>query len=57
MAKTAKNSVLTKEEIENLTSLQQQQNNLIYNLGQTGTFEVRGNQKFKPLQFKIHQKD
>ena len=31
MAKTAKNSVLTKEEIENLTSLQQQQNNLIYN--------------------------
>ena len=46
MAKTAKNSVLTKEEIENLTSLQQQQNNLIYNLGQTEyQLEFFGNRK------------
>lgn len=35
MAKTAEKTVLTKEEIENLTSLQQQQNDLIFNLGQT----------------------
>jgi hypothetical protein len=35
MANTAKNTVLTKEEVSNLTSLQQQQNDLIYNLGQT----------------------
>ena len=35
MAEKTKNPVLTKEEIENLNSLQQQQNNLIYNLGQT----------------------
>ena len=34
MAKTAKNTVLTKEEVENLTSLQKQQNDLIYGLGQ-----------------------
>ena len=34
MAKTAKNTVLTKEEINNLTSLQQQQNDLVYGLGQ-----------------------
>lgn len=35
MVKTAKNTVLTKEEVSNLTSLQQQQNDLIFNLGQT----------------------
>ncbi len=35
MAKTAEKIVLTKEEIESLTSLQQQQNDLIFNLGQT----------------------
>ena len=35
MAKTTEKTVLTKEEIENLTSLQQQQNDLIFNLGQT----------------------
>ena len=35
MADTAKNTVLTKEEVSNLTSLQQQQNDLIFNLGQT----------------------
>lgn len=35
MAKTAEKTVLTKEEVENLTSLQQQQNDLIFNLGQT----------------------
>ena len=35
MADAAKNTVLTKEEISNLTSLQQQQNDLIFNLGQT----------------------
>ena len=35
MAKTAEKTVLTKEEIENLASLQQQQNDLIFNLGQT----------------------
>lgn len=35
MAKTAEKTVLAKEEIENLTSLQQQQNDLIFNLGQT----------------------
>ena len=29
MAKTAEKTVLTKEEVENLTSLQQQQNDLI----------------------------
>tara|TARA_Y100000592_G_scaffold100223_1_gene179276 strand:+ start:1727 stop:1987 length:261 start_codon:yes stop_codon:yes gene_type:complete len=34
MAKTAEKKVLTKEEIENLSSLQQQQNDLIYGLGQ-----------------------
>ena len=34
MAKTAKNTVLSKEEVENLTSLQKQQNDLIYGLGQ-----------------------
>ena len=34
MAKTVEKTVLTKEEIENLTSLQQQQNDLIFNLGQ-----------------------
>ena len=35
MAKTAEKTVLSKEELENLTSLQQQQNDLIFNLGQT----------------------
>jgi hypothetical protein len=34
MAKETKTQVLTKEEIENLTSLQKQQNDLIYGLGQ-----------------------
>ena len=34
MAETAEKTVLTKEEIENLTSLQQKQNDLIFNLGQ-----------------------
>ena len=34
MAKTAKNTVLSKEEVETLTSLQKQQNDLIYGLGQ-----------------------
>ena len=34
MAKTAKNTVLSKEEVSNLTSLQKQQNDLIYGLGQ-----------------------
>jgi len=36
MAESTKSTVLTKEEIEKLTSLQQQQNDLIFNLGQTG---------------------
>ena len=46
MAKTAKKTVLTKEEIENLSSLQQQQNNLIYNLCQTEyQLEFFGNRK------------
>ena len=46
MAKTAKNTVLTKEEVSNLTSLQQQQNDLIYNLGQTEyQLEFFGNRK------------
>ena len=35
MAKTVEKTVLSKEELENLTSLQQQQNDLIFNLGQT----------------------
>ena len=35
MAESTKSTVLTKEEIEKLTSLQQQQNDLIYGLGQT----------------------
>ena len=34
MEKTPTNTVLTKEEIETLTSLQKQQNDLIFNLGQ-----------------------
>ena len=34
MKKENKTQVLTKEEIENLTSLQQQQNDLIFGLGQ-----------------------
>ena len=34
MAESTKSTVLTKEEIEKLTSLQQQQNDLIYGLGQ-----------------------
>ncbi len=34
MTKEKKTQVLTKEEIENLTSLQQQQNDLIFSLGQ-----------------------
>ena len=35
MAESTKSTVLTKEEIENLTSLQQEQNDLIFSLGQT----------------------
>tara|TARA_R110001592_G_scaffold66052_1_gene202724 strand:+ start:92 stop:352 length:261 start_codon:yes stop_codon:yes gene_type:complete len=35
MAENTNDTVLTKEEIEKLTSLQQQQNDLIYGLGQT----------------------
>jgi len=35
MAETPEKIVLTKEEIERLTSLQQQQNDLIFGLGQT----------------------
>ena len=34
MAESTKNPILTKEEIENLTSLQQEQNDLIFSLGQ-----------------------
>ena len=34
MAKETKTQVLTKEELENLTLLQRQQNDLIYELGQ-----------------------
>ena len=34
MAESTKSTVLAKEEIEKLTSLQQQQNDLIYGLGQ-----------------------
>ena len=34
MAKTAKNIVLTKEEVENLTSLQQEQNDYLFDAGQ-----------------------
>jgi|11_taG_2_1085331.scaffolds.fasta_scaffold29103_2 hypothetical protein len=34
MTKENKTQVLTKEELENLTSLQQQQNDLIFGLGQ-----------------------
>ena len=34
MAKETKTQVLTKEEIKNLTSLQKQQNDLVYGLGQ-----------------------
>ena len=46
MAKTAKNTVLTKEEIKNLSSLQQLQNDLIFNLGQTEyQLEFFGNRK------------
>ena len=54
MAEKTKNPVLTKEEIENLTSLQQQQNNLIYNLGQTEyqleAFENRKKNIYQKLQ-------
>ena len=35
MAETATKTVLTEEEVKNLTSLQQQQNELIFALGQT----------------------
>jgi len=35
MAKTSEKTVLTKEEVEKLNLLQQQQNDLIFNLGQT----------------------
>ena len=53
MAKTAEKTVLTKEEIENLTSLQQQQNDLIFNLGQTEYqlefFENRKNEIYQQL--------
>ena len=46
MAKTAEKTVLTKEEIENLASLQQQQTDLIFNLGQTEyQLEFFGNRK------------
>jgi len=46
MAETTEKTVLTKEEIENLTSLQQQQNDLIFNLGQTDyQLEFFGNRK------------
>ena len=34
MVKTAKNIVLTKEEVENLTSLQQEQNDYLFDVGQ-----------------------
>jgi hypothetical protein len=34
MAKETKTQVLSKEEVENLTSLQKQQNDLVYGLGQ-----------------------
>ena len=34
MAESTKNTVLTKEEMKNLTSLQQEQNDLIFSLGQ-----------------------
>ncbi len=37
MAESTKSTVLAKEEIEKLTSLQQQQNDLIFNLGQIGS--------------------
>ena len=54
MAEKTKNPVLIKEEIENLTSLQQQQNNLIYNLGQTEyqleAFENRKKNIYQKLQ-------
>jgi hypothetical protein len=54
MAEKPKNPVLTKEEIENLNSLQQQQNNLIYNLGQTEyqlkVFEDRKKNIYQNLQ-------
>lgn len=54
MAEKTKNPVLTKEEIENLNSLQQQQNNLIYNLGQTEyqlkVFEDRKKNIYQNLQ-------
>lgn len=46
MAETTEKTVLTKEEIENLTSLQQQQNDLIFSLGQTDyQLEFFGNRK------------
>ena len=46
MAESTKSTVLTKEEIEKLTSLQQQQNDLIFNLGQTEyQLEFFGNRK------------
>ena len=34
MAKTANNIVLSKEEVENLTSLQQEQNDFLFDIGQ-----------------------
>ena len=46
MAESTKGTVLTKEEIEKLTSLQQQQNDLILTLGQTEyQLEFFGNRK------------
>ena len=46
MAETTEKTVLTKEETENLTSLQQQQNDLIFSLGQTDyQLEFFGNRK------------
>ena len=46
MAESTKSTVLTKEEIEKLTSLQQQQNDLIFTLGQTEyQLEFFGNRK------------
>ena len=46
MAESTKSTVLTKEELNDLTSLQQQQNDLIFSLGQTEyQLEFFGNRK------------
>ncbi len=56
MAESTKSTVLAKEEIEKLTSLQQQQNDLIFNLGQTGYqlefFENRKKEIHQQLSFR-----